>query len=199
MVLQTNLELARRAYSLWNAGGVDAWLEHVFAPDIVFHDLEQGPDTSIFHGVDEVVAGIRAIVAAFGDVRFGVRSLEERAPYVMATLELSVKGASSGIALGVPIHHVSLWADGHMRELRAYLDADRARQEYDRLSSHTARDTERAVGRGRSPQAGRSNVLAAARLAASRTAVALSAPSRSMAGEVRMPAVLRKDDSSPFL
>src|SRR6266545_433412 len=39
--VQTNLELARQAYELGNASGVDALRERFWAPDIVFYDLPE--------------------------------------------------------------------------------------------------------------------------------------------------------------
>jgi hypothetical protein len=54
---------------------------------------------------------------------------------VLATLDLSIEGRSSGVALTLPQFHVSRWAGGRMRELRAYLDGDQARREYRRLSA----------------------------------------------------------------
>jgi hypothetical protein len=71
-------------------------------------------------------------------MQYEVRSIEERGEYGLATLEMRVKGPGSGVALTLTFFQVSRWANGRMRELRAYLDADQARQEYERLSTHSA-------------------------------------------------------------
>lgn len=134
----TNSALIRRAYELWSTGAVEALLEHVFTPDIVLYDIPDAPDTGTFRGADEVAAHIRTIMAALGHMQYEVRSVEERGDYGLATLEMSVKGASSGVALTLPSFQVSRWTNGRMRELRAYLDADQAREEYERLSTRGA-------------------------------------------------------------
>jgi ketosteroid isomerase-like protein len=137
--VQTNLELARQSYALWNASGVDAVLERFWAPDIVFHDLPEAPDTGIFRGAEEVVARLRTVMQSWDRLpQFEVRSLEQGGNYTLAIVELRVEGQGSGVALGVPQFHVSRWADGRTSELCIYLDGDQARQEYERLSSQNA-------------------------------------------------------------
>jgi ketosteroid isomerase-like protein len=136
--VQTNAELARRAYALWNASGLEAYVEQFVAPDIVFYDAPEVPDTGIFRGTEEFVARLRAIVEPIGHFQLEVRSLEERGDYLLAGLEISAKGSRSGIALAGPQFHVSRWADGRMHELRVYGDGDQAREEYERLSIQSA-------------------------------------------------------------
>jgi ketosteroid isomerase-like protein len=137
--VQTNAELARRAYALWNASGLEAYVEQFLAPDIVFYDAPEVPDTGIFRGTEEFVARLRAIVESWeSGIQFEVRSLEERGDYLLASVEMSVKGSSSGIALALPQFHVVRVADGRMQELRIYFDGDQARKEYERLSIQSA-------------------------------------------------------------
>jgi ketosteroid isomerase-like protein len=117
---------------------VEALVEHVYAPDIVVYNPPEAPDPGIFRGTEAVVARIRAMMEALGHMQFEVRSLEERGEYVLATVEISVKGHRSGVALTVPQFHLGRWTDGRCRELRFYLDADQARREYERLSAQSA-------------------------------------------------------------
>jgi ketosteroid isomerase-like protein len=135
---QTNLELARQVYALWNASGVDAVLERFWAPDAVFYDLPEVPDTGIFRGAEEVAARLRTIMESWDYLLFEVRSLEGCGDYTLATVELRGEGQSSGVALAAPQFHVSRWADGQASELRVYLDGDQARREYERLSSQSS-------------------------------------------------------------
>jgi ketosteroid isomerase-like protein len=128
----------RRFYALWNTGGVEGMLEHVLAPDVVFYDVPEIPETGIFRGAEEVAARVGAIVEALGHFQFEVCSLEERGDYVLAALELSIKGPSSGVALAGSQFQVCRLGNGRMREIRAYLDADQARHEYERLSAQRA-------------------------------------------------------------
>jgi SnoaL-like protein len=137
--VQTNLELARQFYALWNASGVDAVRERFWAPDIVFYDLPEGPDTGIFRGAEEVAARLRAVVESWDHLPiFEVRSLEGCGDYTLASVELRVEGQASGVALAVPQFHVARSADGQTSEVRIYLDGDQARREYERLSSQSS-------------------------------------------------------------
>ena len=137
--VQTNLELARQAYELWNASGVDALRERFWAPDIVFYDLPEAPDTGIFRGAEEVATRLRAVTESWDHLpQFEVRSLEGRGDYILAAVELRVEGQDSGVALAVAQFHVVRWADGRLHEQRIYQDADQARREYERLSSQSA-------------------------------------------------------------
>jgi hypothetical protein len=113
-------------------------IEQVFAPDIVFYDLPEVPDTGIFRGTGEAAARARAIMESLGHMNFEVRSVEGRRDCTLTTLVFRATGSSSGVALTVPQFHVSRWANGRMRELRVYLDADQARREYERLSTQSA-------------------------------------------------------------
>ena len=63
--VQTNLELARQTYELWNASEVDALRKRFWAPDIVFYDLPEAPDTGIFRGAEEFAARIRAVTESW--------------------------------------------------------------------------------------------------------------------------------------
>jgi ketosteroid isomerase-like protein len=137
--VQTNLELARQVNALWNASGVDAVLERFWAPDGVFYDLPEAPDTGIFRGAEEVAARLRTVMESWDhSPLFEVRSLEGCGNYTLATVELRVEGQGSGVALAVPQFHVSRWADGQTSELRIYSDGDQARREYERLSSQSS-------------------------------------------------------------
>jgi ketosteroid isomerase-like protein len=135
---EPNVERMRRAYALWNSGGVEALVEHFFAPDVVFYDVPEVPDTGVFRGVEEVAARLRVIMESIGHMQFEVRSVEGCADYTLARLELSIKGPSSGVALSVPAFHLVRWRDGRLRELRVYQDTDQARRAYEDLIIQTS-------------------------------------------------------------
>jgi hypothetical protein len=71
-------------------------------------------------------------------MQFAVRSLEGSGGYTLATLELSFKGPSSGVALAGPQFHVFRWADGRLREMHVYQDGDHARRAYEHLTGQTS-------------------------------------------------------------
>jgi hypothetical protein len=136
--LSTNLELARRTYDLWNAAGVDAVVERLWAPHVVFHDAPEVPDADVFRGVEAVGSRIRAIMESLGPMRQRVRSLEERDDYTLAALELTFKGASSGVQATTPLFQIIRWEDGLVREFWNYTDGDEARRDFEHLSAQSA-------------------------------------------------------------
>jgi ketosteroid isomerase-like protein len=133
--LRTNVDLTRRNYELWNDAGVEAMVEHVWAPDVVLYEPPELPDTGVFRGAEEVAAHMRAVRESMGHLHLTVRSLEERGAYVLATMEISGTGESSRVALTMPFFQVLRWAEGRVQELRSYFDGEQARRDYERLSA----------------------------------------------------------------
>jgi ketosteroid isomerase-like protein len=134
---EANVELARRFYALWNTGGVEAVTEQLVAPDLVFYDIPEVPDGGIFRGAQAFAERLRAITEGLSHMQFEVRSLEERGDYVLATVVMRAEGATSGVKGAAPQFHVSRWTEGRLREFRAYLDSNQAREEYQRLSTQS--------------------------------------------------------------
>lgn len=133
-IVETNVALARRVYELWNRGGVEEF-QTVWAPDIVFYEAPEFPDTGVVRGTDAFAAYNRDLVETVGHFQWQVRSLEGRGEYVLSTLEVSIEGASSGAAVTRPLFHVARYRDGRLLEMRSYLDGDQARRDYERLST----------------------------------------------------------------
>lgn len=129
-----NLALARRGYDLWNEGGVEASVEHVWAPDIVFHEIPEAPDYGVFRGAESTSAHVREIVELGGHTQFDLRSIEGRGDYVLAILNQRFEGASGGVAVTETVFHVGRWRANRCCELRTFLDEDQARREYERLA-----------------------------------------------------------------
>ena len=131
--VEANLALARRVYELWNTGGVEAF-EQIWAPDIVFYETPEFPDTGVFRGAEAFAAHCRELMQQVGHFQWTVQSLEGRGDYVLSTLEVSVAGTSSGAAVTTPFFHVARYADDRLFEMRSYLDGDQARVDYERFS-----------------------------------------------------------------
>jgi ketosteroid isomerase-like protein len=128
-----NIELVRRTYELWNAGGAQPLVEQIWPPDIVFYETPEMPDTGVYRGVDAVAGRMRDLVEAAGHFQITVCSLECCGDYVLAACVMSARGAISGLRLTRRIFHVLRCGGGHVREFRAHFDARQARREYERL------------------------------------------------------------------
>lgn len=106
----------------------------MWGSDIVFHEMPELPDTGVFRDADALAKHLRGISAA-GHPHFDVLSLEERGDWVLAALEVSVKGLSSGALTKTSFFQVWRFEGDQVREFRSYLDPEQARGEYDRLSA----------------------------------------------------------------
>jgi ketosteroid isomerase-like protein len=132
--VQANLALVRRTYELWNRGGPEALVEHVWPADVVFHESPEMPDTGVFRGVEAVAGRMRELVEAAGHFQMDLRAIEGRGDYVLARCEISGEAPISGLRLRRPIFHVLRCRGGLVREFRAYFDAKRARRAYELLA-----------------------------------------------------------------
>ena len=129
-----NAELARWAYELWNAGGVVAQVEHVWAPDVVFYDFPEVPDTGTFRGADAVAARLRDQIEAIGEYKVAVRAVQARGPYVLATIEVIGQGAASAIVVSDTFQHILRIEGDRVKEVRAYMGSQAGLDEFLRLT-----------------------------------------------------------------
>ena len=132
--MSRNAALARRQYEVWNTGGLEASMEQIWAPDIVYHESPEQPDTGVFHGVEAMADHLRELMAS-GRFRHEVLSVDARGDWTLTALEIDLEGASSGLRTAARVFHVSRWKDGRVQELRSFFDGDQARREYDELSA----------------------------------------------------------------
>jgi ketosteroid isomerase-like protein len=131
--VKVNLELARLGNELWNTGGVEA-SKQIWAPDIVFYEAPEFPDTGVFRGVEALAAHASEQIEAAGHYQFKLLSLEGRGDYVLSALAVSVEGTSSGAAVTTPFFQVARYGSGRLLELRSYLDGAQAKREYERFT-----------------------------------------------------------------
>jgi ketosteroid isomerase-like protein len=132
--VESNLAITRRWYEEWNREGLPGF-ERVWAPDIVLFEDEEFPETGIFRGTKELAGHVQELLASGGHFQMVPVSLEGKEDYVLAAVQVTVKGPQSGAAVTTPFFQVMRYRDGLMVELRDYLDGERARGEYERLTA----------------------------------------------------------------
>jgi ketosteroid isomerase-like protein len=136
--VDANLALVRRKYALWNIGGAEPLVEHIWPPDVVFHETPEMPDTGVYRGVDAVAGRMHELVEAAGHFQLSVHSLEGCGDYVLAACDMSAQGTISGLRLTRRIFHVLRCRGGRVREFHAHFDPQRARRDYERLCASVA-------------------------------------------------------------
>lgn len=129
-----NAELARRAYGLWNDGGIAAQVEHVWAPDVVFHDFPEAPDTGTFQGAEAVAARFQEQFDSIGEFKIELHELEAQGQYVLTTFDVIGKGAKSEAVVSDRFQHVLRMEGGHVNEIRAYLGTEAGARTFQRLA-----------------------------------------------------------------
>jgi ketosteroid isomerase-like protein len=132
--VEANVARTRRWYEEWNAEGLPGF-ERVWAPDIVLHEAQEFPETGVFRGADALADHVRGLLEGGGHFKMVPFSVEGHGDYVLASVDVSVTGPTSGAAVTTPFFQLMRYEDGRLKELYDYLDEDRARSEYERLSS----------------------------------------------------------------
>jgi ketosteroid isomerase-like protein len=127
---ETDLEMMRSGYSLWNEGDIDGVVDRCLAKDIEFHLGSEWPGLdSRYYGADEVARFLRediAKVIGLRDIQIEREEIFEET--VIFALRTVVEGELSGVTLGeVPIFHVVRVADGRVVRIEVFLDEQKAR------------------------------------------------------------------------
>jgi ketosteroid isomerase-like protein len=124
---QENVELARRAFDLWNSGDVDAWVE-LHHPEIEwFSEI-----AARLEGAGTVYSG-RAGMRRFWDdwhsvwdLTIEISEFRDLGDAVIALGRMRAHGKTSGIDLEAPVAYVGEFDGGLVRKIRAYLDPNQA-------------------------------------------------------------------------
>lgn len=104
-----NIERVRRATAAFNRGDLEAWAEH-YDPDVVFEDLNHGPDQE---PVTRGLPALRRIVdewrQAMPDFRLDLEELVAVGDAVVAQVTYRGTGEGSQLAVDFPMVDVSWW------------------------------------------------------------------------------------------
>ena len=114
-------QVLRAAFAAWNAGGVDAFMEHV-TPDVEWHPPEGFPEGEVFHGRDAVAAALSdQFGAVFTSGRLDVRSVTPGPGGWLVAAHHEVEGQASGMNLDWPVYLVFELEGGRIRRFSAFL------------------------------------------------------------------------------
>ena len=126
---QENVELARRAWELWNQGAADDEIARRLAPDVEWHDqIGLGtPAEGIYRGREEVLKLSATLRDSFGVARVEIEDVRDLTPtevLVLGTMHL--EGRGSGAAVTTPFGAVTEVLDGLVVRQRFWTDQTRA-------------------------------------------------------------------------
>ncbi len=125
-VSESNVEIVRRLFDLYDERGVEAVLE-VMDENVLIEipaDMSAEPDS--YHGHD----GVRRYFAGFDgmieDVRYEAIEVVPVGDHVLAEAHLSGRGASSGLDVGIGAFVVHELVGGRIVRMRPYPDRESA-------------------------------------------------------------------------
>ena len=104
-VSQQQVELIRRGYEAWNAGGRDFVLEH-FSPDVEWATPRDDPDPAVYRGVQGVVDYWDQWRAAVGQLSFSPAEFVDAGGAVVVVAERRGRGESSGLEVADTVFQV---------------------------------------------------------------------------------------------
>jgi ketosteroid isomerase-like protein len=107
---QENVEIARAAFTAWNAGDMDAVFA-TFHPELVYHPRGDEPDPSPHVGRDAYERLIYGFVDSFSEVTFEVLELIDAGDHAIASTVLHVvlRGQGSASVAGVSDTYVFVY------------------------------------------------------------------------------------------
>lgn len=90
-----NVELARRAFDLFNKRDLGAFFDS-FHPELTYRNREDEPDVRTYSGIAEYREYVASWLDMFDDLRFEDLDLHDVGDYVIATAELCGRGRDTG-------------------------------------------------------------------------------------------------------
>jgi ketosteroid isomerase-like protein len=120
----TDLERVRAAYASLS-GDVTPDPE-LFDADVEWHNAPELPGATVHHGIEAMMADIRAQAEAWEARRFEPVDLIRTDDGAVVFLEVTAKGRSSGAPVHLEVIHVLTLRDGRIVRVRAFLDREQA-------------------------------------------------------------------------
>jgi ketosteroid isomerase-like protein len=118
---QENVEIVRRAWTAFNSGDLDAFLEGV-AEDAEFEEDPVFPEAGVFRGREEIAGYIKSFQEQMRDHRFEIDEIRDLGDRVLALLHETARGASSGIEVDQRPAFLYEFRAAQIARVRAYLD-----------------------------------------------------------------------------
>jgi ketosteroid isomerase-like protein len=115
------VDLVRRAYEAWNAGGPGA-LAPFMADGVELYDAPELPDAGSWSGRDAVLARLDEVAAAVGSGSGELEGFRRHRDNVLVTLAWQREGDEAGEASLGRVFHVVQVADGRIARISVFLD-----------------------------------------------------------------------------
>ena len=116
-----NVELTRRAYEAFNAGGVEAALSlHAHAEDVLIYPTSDRPDDDVYRGHEGLRSLYHAWTDQFENFTWEVQEIRDVGDRVVSLVEMRGRLKYSGVLIREPWGVVSSFRDGRIGEIRFF-------------------------------------------------------------------------------
>jgi uncharacterized protein len=122
---EENVEIVRRYYAAWNAGGLDA-VRDLWSHDFQWHDAPGMPDSGVYRGPDVVAAHFRDLAEVLGHMKVEVDGLVPAGDEVFVRLRVHLDAPRGGLLLDGPIFETVRIEHGKLSRIRLFLDEQEA-------------------------------------------------------------------------
>ena len=115
-----NVEVVRRYYAAWNAGGLDA--ARVFwSDDFEWHDAPGMPDSGVYRGAEAAAAHFRDLNEVLGTMKVHLDRALPAGDEVFVLLHVHLDAPRGDLALDGPIFEAVRLKDGKISRIRLFL------------------------------------------------------------------------------
>jgi uncharacterized protein len=122
---QENIEVVRRYYAAWNAGGLDA-VRAFWSDDFEWHDAPEMPDGSVYRGAEAAAAHFRDLNEVLGTMAVQVDRALPAGDQVFVALHVHVDTPRAGLPLDGPIFETVRVEEGKIARIHLFLDEQAA-------------------------------------------------------------------------
>jgi hypothetical protein len=122
---QENVEVVRRYYAAWNAGGLDA-ARAFWSDDFEWHDAPEMPDGGVYRGAEAAAAHFRDLNEVLGTMEVHVDRVLPAGDEVFVPLHVHLDAPRGGLPLDGPIFETVRVEEGKISRIRLFLDEQAA-------------------------------------------------------------------------
>jgi uncharacterized protein len=124
-VSDENVEIVRRYYAAWNAGGLDA-ARAFWSDDFEWHDAPEMPDGGVYRGAEVAAAHFRDLGEVLGTMEVHVDRLLPAGDEVFVLLQVHLDAPRGGLPMDGAIFETVRIEDGKVSRIRLFLDEQEA-------------------------------------------------------------------------
>jgi ketosteroid isomerase-like protein len=127
-VATAKLELVRALYERFSPGEAESMLELLSEDFVAEVPPSMSAEPDVYAGHSGALRYLRGFAGAIDDVRFEPLEIFEEGEYVIARVQMTGRGTTSGIAVNLPVVVVHRVENGKIARMDPYPDLDAARE-----------------------------------------------------------------------